>query len=270
MRLKIFFIIFLTILFIVLASCKRNQIFGENFVLLTTNFGDIKIKLSDSTPLHRDNFLCLVKLGYYDNIPFHRVINNFMIQAGDVSTKPSFPGSDTISKYTLPPEIVSSLFHKKGAIAAARLGNDINPEIRSSGTQFYIVQGTVLNDEEINNAESQINSSINQLLFLRLLKQISDSARKGDIHLSDSEIHEKAALLMYEKLTGLTGYKIPDVQRAVYKTIGGVPRLDQTYTVFGEVVEGLDIVDKIASLETDQNNRPLSDIKILHASIVKK
>ncbi len=195
-----------------------------------------------------------------------------MIQTGDLSTRSEKLTniSDTIFNYTLPAEIVQGLFHKKGAVAAARKGNEINPEMRSSGCQFYIVQGTVLNDNQLDDSETRINANLNQLLFLRLYRQYSDSNRINNLNLSDAEIQEKASLAMYEMLNSLQPYKIPGYQRDIYKTLGGVPRLDQTYTVFGEVVEGLDVVDRIASSPTDGGDKPLSDIRIISAKISVK
>lgn len=268
-RNKLFSII---VVFILVTGCAGDSSSTSNFVLLSTTMGDIKIKLYDQTPVHRDNFKKLVNSGFYDGILFHRVINNFMIQAGDASTRThSYSyGADTISSYTLPAEINPELFHKKGAVAAARLGNDVNPEMRSSGTQFYIVQGTVLTDKELDAAEQIINRNLNPLLFQRLFKQIEDSNRIFGLNLTTSQIQERATIRMYELLSESSPYKIPDYQRDIYMTTGGVPRLDQTYTVFGEVVEGIDIVDKIASVKTDSRDRPVDEVKILHARVVKK
>ena len=199
-------------------------------VLIQSTMGDIVIRLSDSTPLHRDNFLKLVKKKYYDSILFHRVIKDFMIQTGDPnsrSAKASQPLGSGGPGYTIPAEFRTSLFHKKGVIAAARMGDDANPLKASSGSQFYIVQG----------------------------KKFSD-----------------AGLDSTEKFR-LKGRKIPDDQRAVYKTIGGTPHLDQGYTVFGEVVNGLDVVDKIAAVQTSKaqdRDRPLEDVRILKAKLIKR
>jgi peptidyl-prolyl cis-trans isomerase B (cyclophilin B) len=201
-------------------------------VLLQTNYGDITIRLSDSTPLHRDNFLKLVKVGFYDSVLFHRVIRNFMIQSGDPSSKQAVAGQPLGNggpSYRIPAEFRTTLFHKKGVIAAAR---DNNPEKASSGSQFYIVQGKIFT-----------NGALDSLETFRL-----------------------------------GGRKIPTDQRAVYTTIGGAPHLDQNYTVFGEVVKGLDIVDKIAAVETfkssDRNNplndRPVQDVRIIKAKLVKR
>ena len=199
-------------------------------VLLQTTMGDIVIRLSDSTPLHRDNFLKLVKVGYYDSVLFHRVIKEFMIQSGDPNSKRAVAGQPLGNGgpgYTIPAEFRTSLFHKKGAIAAARTGDNVNPQKASSGSQFYLVQGIVYSDAGL------------------------DSLETGR----------------------LNGRKIPVTYRESYKTIGGVPHLDQGYTVYGEVVRGLDIVDKIAAVQTSRGqdrDRPLQDVRITKATLIKR
>ncbi len=196
-------------------------------VLLQTSQGDIIIRLSDSTPLHRDNFLKLVKTGYYDSVLFHRVIKNFMIQGGDPNSRSAKPGEQLGNggpSYRIPAEFNPSLFHRKGVIAAAR---DNNPEKASSGSQFYIVQGKTFTDAELDNLEVQ----------------------------------------------RLQGRKIPAEQREVYKTIGGTPHLDMGYTVFGEVVFGIEVVDKIAAVATSKRtvaDRPLEDVRIIKARLIKR
>jgi len=196
-------------------------------VLLQTNYGDIILRLSDSTPLHRDNFLKLVKTHYYDSVLFHRVIKNFMIQSGDPNSKHAKPGEplgEGGPDYTIPAEFRKTLFHKKGVIAAAR---DNNPEKASSGSQFYIVQGKVFTDAGLDSVETY----------------------------------------------RLHGTKIPLDHREVYKTMGGTPHLDQNYTVFGEVVKGLDVVDKIASVPTskgEDRDRPVEDVRIIKAKLIKR
>lgn len=199
-------------------------------VLMQTTMGDIVIRLSDSTPLHRDNFLKLVKVGYYDSVLFHRVIKDFMIQAGDPNSKRA-PAGQSLGNggpgYTVPAEFRTSLFHKKGVIAAARMGDNVNPEKASSGSQFYIVQGKTFTSGELDTVE----------------------------------------------IFRLNGRKIPAVQRAVYTTIGGTPHLDQGYTVFGEVLKGLDIVDKIAAVQTSRaqdRDRPLQDVRIVKMKLIKR
>lgn len=199
-------------------------------VLIQTTMGDIVIRLSDSTPLHRDNFLKLVKVGYYDSVLFHRVIKEFMIQSGDPNSKRAAAGQPLGNGgpgYTIPAEFRTTLFHKKGAIAAARTGDNVNPQKASSGSQFYLVQGKVYTDAGL------------------------DSLETGR----------------------LNGRKIPVANREMYKTIGGVPHLDQGYTVYGEVVKGLDIVDKIAAVQTSRGqdrDRPLQDVRIIKTTLIKR
>jgi cyclophilin family peptidyl-prolyl cis-trans isomerase len=197
-------------------------------VLLQTSMGDIRIRLSDSTPLHRDNFLKLVKMHYYDGLLFHRVMKDFMIQAGDPESRTARPGQQLGNGgpgYTIPAEFRSTLFHKKGVIAAARLGDQFNPQKASSGSQFYLAQGKKFTDAELDEMER----------------------------------------------TRLGGRKIPENQREVYKTLGGIPHLDQGYTVYGEIVSGLEVVDKIAAVSTNRGtNRPLEDVKIITAKLIKR
>ena len=207
-------------------------------VLIQTNYGDIIIRLSDSTPLHRDNFLKLVKVGFYDSILFHRVIKNFMIQAGDPNSRQAEAGKPLGSGgpgYTIPAEFRPTLFHRKGVIAAARMGDNVNPTKASSGSQFYIVQGKIFTDEGLDSLETFRLDSL--------------------------------------QISRLNGRKIPEEQRVVYKTIGGTPHLDQNYTVFGEVVKGLEVVDKIAAVQTStgpDRDRPLENVKIIKAKLIKR
>ncbi|MGA2405218.1 MAG: peptidylprolyl isomerase [Bacteroidales bacterium] len=262
--------VFLSVLLIVI-SCNTPRVKENTTVSIKTTLGDIKIKLYDGTPLHRDNFLHLINTGFYDRILFHRVIKSFMIQAGDPATKSGQTKNlpDSIKTYTIHSEFNNQYYHKKGALAAARQRNDVNPEMRSSGTQFYIVEGTKLSDDDLNLAEQSINSGIKQNLFNRLIKETSDSVRLSGKTLSDGEIQEIASVKMFQYLTNYEDYKISEEQRNVYKTIGGTPRLDGTYTVFGEVIEGFDIIDKIAAVQTDNNDKPVTDIKIIKIKIIR-
>ena len=257
--------------FCITLSCGTPGGNENSIVLMKTNLGDIKLRLYDNTPLHRDNFLKLVNSGFYEGISFHRIINKFMIQAGDPVTRTVLIAktADSLNTYTIPAEFRKEYFHRKGALAAAREGNDENPEMRSSGTHFYIVQGTVLNDDELLLAEQKINSNLKQAMFNMFTREVGDSARKAGVPITDGEIQEKASVKMFDYLASNPGYTIPDDQRAVYKSIGGVPRLDQTYTVFGEVTEGLDVVDKIAAVSTDAADKPITDVKILKIKIIK-
>ncbi len=262
----------LLIIILTIVSCKSPGSNENTTILMKTTLGDIKVKLYDGTPLHRDNFIKLVNSGIYDGISFHRVINSFMIQAGDPLTRQGgIPqGADSLNTYTLPSEFRPEYFHKKGALAAAREGNNVNPDMRSSGTQFYIVQGKKLTESELSQFEQLINNNLKQAIFIKFLREVSDSARISGIQLSDGEIQEKASAKMFEYLTTNEAYKIPADQRKVYTSLGGVPRLDGTYTVFGEVTEGLDVVDKIAAVNTDNADRPVSDIRILKMKIIDK
>jgi peptidylprolyl isomerase len=258
------------IILLLLTSCNHvpNQ---DIYVSVKTSAGNIKLKLYNQTPLHRDNFIRLVNSHFYDGIPFHRVINGFMIQAGDESLKPGITSKlkDSLSILTVPSEFNSLFYHKKGALAAAREGNDVNPEMKSSATQFYIVQGKRLTIEQLGIAEQTINNNIRQANLQRFMHEVSDSSKAG-LNLSVAEIQERATLRLYEFLDRTGEHKISDEQRSVYTSAGGVPRLDGTYTVFGEVVEGLDVLDKIAAIKTDATDKPLTDVTILKMKIVRR
>jgi peptidyl-prolyl cis-trans isomerase B (cyclophilin B) len=199
-------------------------------VLIQTTMGDIVVRLSDSTPLHRDNFLKLVKKKFYDSVLFHRVMQDFMIQGGDPnsrSAKPGQPLGNGSPGYTIPAEFRTSLFHKKGMLAAARTPDNVNPQKASSGSQFYIVKGRIFTDGGLDSTETY----------------------------------------------RLNGRKIPLTQREAYKSIGGSPHLDQSYTVFGEVVSGLDTVDKIAAVEVSKGqdlNRPKENVRLIRTKLVKR
>lgn len=275
--------IFTLVFIFFLSSCSDSSKEKTYFVNLETSEGLIKLRLYNSTPLHRDNFIKLVKSKYYDNIKFHRIIENFMIQAGDYKTKPAF-ASDTTGKYdyTIPAEINDSLFHKKGALAAARTGDRYNPERRSSGTQFYIVQGkkfngtvtesgdTISADQMISDIENRINSSVKQNVFYKNLRDERQESELSDDGRSAAEIQEAATLKTYDDLENFSELRIPVKHREVYRTTGGTPHLDMQYTVFGEVIEGLDVVDKIAAVQTGENDRPVNDVLIIKASLARK
>lgn len=211
------------VLAITLVACKR-----EKLVVMETTMGTIELKLYDQTPLHRDNFISLVKEGAYDSLLFHRVIKDFMIQGGDPDSKNAEPGvllGDGDRPYTVPAEfrLEDGIFHRRGVLAAARESDDVNPEQRSSAMQFYIVWGRVFDDETLDRVQSRL-----------------DQYTGGSV-------------------------KLTPAMREVYKTEGGTPHLDGMYTVFGEVVSGLDVVDAIQQVQTDSNDRPLEDVRIIKA-----
>jgi peptidyl-prolyl cis-trans isomerase B (cyclophilin B) len=195
-------------------------------VELVTSKGTMVIRLSDSTPLHRDNFIKLVNQHFYDGLLFHRVMSQFMVQTGDPKSKTAKPGEALgggSPGYTIPAEMRPGLFHKKGALAAARTPDEVNPTRVSNGSQFYLVHGRVYDEEDLNQVEARLN-----------------------------------------------GYKIPAAHREVYKTIGGSPSLDQKYTIFGEVIQGIEVIDSIAAVPTGERNRPVTDVKIIKASLIKR
>ena len=256
---------------ICLISCSSQSNNDNSMVLIRTSLGDMKIKLYDNTPIHRDNFIRLVNSRFYNGISFHRVIKDFMIQAGDPDTKSGSVKNlpDSLKTYTIPAEFNSLYFHKKGALAAARQGDDVNPQKRSSGTQFYIVQGVKFSGEELNLLEQRENSIVKQSKFNSFIKGTTDSVRMTGKAVTDAEIQQIASVKMFQFLSSYKDFKLSEEERNIYKTSGGTPRLDGTYTVFGEVIEGLDIIDKIAEVPTDSNDKPLKDVKILKIKIVK-
>lgn len=228
---KLFLLVINILVVISLFAAKPQR---PKMVKIETSLGTIKVMLYDETPLHRDNFIKLVKEKFYDGTLFHRVIKDFMIQAGD----PESVNADSLTRlgaggvgYTIPAEInFPKLYHKRGVLAAARQGDMVNPERKSSGCQFYIVQGKTFTDDELNQMEMRLQYQ------LRL---------KEPFHYTEQ-------------------------QRTAYKTFGGTPHLDGQYTVFGEVIEGFDVLQKISEVETRANDRPREDIKILKAKVVKR
>lgn len=225
------FIAIIVLLFSVFTVDAQQVDTLRHEVLLETSKGNILVALYNETPLHRDNFLRLVKSGFYDGVLFHRVIDKFMIQAGDSATRHAEPGAllgDTPEPYTVPAEIrFPQLYHKRGVLGAAREGDDVNPERRSSASQFYIVYGNRFTDEWLDKVQDRLDSTTN-----------------GQV-------------------------KLPGYLREVYKKQGGTPHLDGQYTVFGEVLQGMDVVRDIEWVETDENDRPLKDVRIIRATVVK-
>lgn len=238
-------------------------------VLIKTTLGDIKVKLYDETPQHRDNFIKLVKDGYYNGTLFHRVIKNFMIQGGDPDSKGAPAGKSLGTGgpgYTVPAEIVyPQLFHKRGALAAARQGDEVNPQRNSSGSQFYIVWGEVYAGGKLGQMEKQMNMMMEQEVF-----NVLAAERRGQIMDLRRNRDQAGLMALQDELIALTkatvkergGFKFTDSQKEAYSTIGGTPHLDNQYTVFGEVVEGLDVVEKIQNCITSGGDRPKEDISM--------
>lgn len=250
---------------------SKNDIENRVQIKMKTTLGEIVLELYNETPKHRDNFIKLAEEGAFDSLLFHRVIENFMIQGGDPDSKYAGP-NDTLGNgdrdYGVEAEFRPDLFHKKGALAAAR---DANPERASSAMQFYIVQGKVFNDSALDRAEERINdylaSHYARAENPELSKLLEQAMDKGDW---ESYGKYNDSLIKYGRENQLFElYKIPKEHREVYKTIGGTPHLDQSYTVFGEVIEGLDVVDKIAAVKTNELDRPLEDVRIISVSRIK-
>lgn len=245
----------------------------QKMVELVTDKGTMRIALYNETHQHRDNFLKLAREGAYDSLLFHRVIENFMVQGGDPESKTAQAG-DTLGlgdlEYTVPAEFHPELFHKKGALAAARTGN---PERASSAMQFYLVQGRVLTDSLLTGAENTINEWLAEhyLLHDPQYKDLYLALKKADSAQNWGEMRSLKDSLrnMAITYTDFDRYTIPSAQREVYKTLGGTAFLDQNYTVFGEVVEGMDVIDSIAKVQTGDMNRPLEDVRILSLKVVE-
>lgn len=242
---------------------------------IKTSAGDIRILLYSDTPKHRDNFLKLVNENFYNNTLFHRVINEFMIQAGDPDSKGAPAGKMLGSGgpgYQIDAEIVyPKHFHKRGALAAARQGDQVNPEKKSSGSQFYIVTGKIYNDSTIKQMEGQLGMMQKQRIFNSLATQYRDSIlnmRRNRDQAGLQKLQDEL-IAQTEAEAAKNPAKFTDEQRQAYTTIGGTPHLDNDYTVFGEVISGMDVVAKIEKAKTGAADRPIEDIKIISATVVK-
>lgn len=236
-------------------------------VKIQTTLGDIIVRLYDETPLHRDNFVKLAKEGYYDGTLFHRVIKDFMIQGGDPDSKGA-PAGKMLGvggpDYTIEAEIKSGLYHKRGALAAARQGDEVNPERRSSGSQFYIVWGQVYKEGQLRQFAKQMEMQQMQAVFNALAKEHHDEImqmRRERNRAGLQELQEKLAAEAEDQVKA-QGAGMTDEQRTIYSTVGGTPHLDGQYTVFGEVEEGLDVVEMIQQTATARGDRPVDDIKM--------
>ena len=257
-------------------NAKAQTAQDETKVLIKTTVGDITIKLYNETPQHRDNFIKLVNEHYYDSILFHRVIKDFMVQAGDPESKNAEKGVQLGAGgpgYTIPAEFVyPKYFHKRGALSAARQADQVNPERKSSGSQFYIVTGKTYNKYELQDMEKQLRQKQGQGIFDRLVAQNMDSIMKmqmaGDndgIMKLQEELNAKTNEIFNEQ----GPFKFTEEQVDAYMSDGGTPFLDNDYTVFGEVIDGMKAVYKIEQAGTDMNDRPRKDIRIISMEIIK-
>ena len=275
-------ILLICLAFIALTACnagskRQTNHHMENekrtLVKLETTMGNITVALYNETPKHRDNFIKLVKEGVYDSTLFHRVIKQFMIQAGDPDSKnasdTAMLGSGDVG-YTIPAEFNPKFFHKKGVLAAARQGDDVNPEKASSGCQFYIVTGRKFTEPQLLGMENKINEQREEALFDSLarqhMKEIYKMRKAGDnaglLELQDTLEAQARELADKEEK-----FRFTPEQIKTYSTIGGAPHLDGSYTVFGEVTEGMEVVDNIEIAKTNRADRPIENIRILKASI---
>jgi cyclophilin family peptidyl-prolyl cis-trans isomerase len=263
------------LIFTILIKMEAQQ--KNDTVIIETTLGNIKIKLYDETPQHRDNFIKLAEQGFYDSLLFHRVIKDFMIQGGDPESKGA-PSNKQLGSggpgYQIPAEIVyPKLFHKRGALSAARMGDQENPAKASSGSQFYIVWGSVYTESQLSEMEKQKKQQAMQSYFNSLAAERKDSIQ------SLYKANNKAGIESLQKelvsLTEAEFAKNPDKggftaeQKKVYTTLGGTPFLDGDYTVFGEVIEGLDVVEKIQNCQTGNADRPKKDI-MMKMKVVKE
>ena len=275
-------ILLICLAFIALTACnagskRQTNHHMENekrtLVKLETTMGNITVALYNETPKHRDNFIKLVKEGVYDSTLFHRVIKQFMIQAGDPDSKnasdTAMLGSGDVG-YTIPAEFNPKFFHKKGVLAAARQGDDVNPEKASSGCQFYIVTGRKFTEPQLLGMENKINEQREEALFDSLarqhMKEIYKMRKAGDnaglLELQDTLEAQARELADKEEK-----FRFTPEQIKAYSTIGSAPHLDGSYTVFGEVTEGMEVVDNIEIAKTNRADRPIENIRILKASI---
>ena len=275
-----------TILFTLILCCitactgnqkKNNNMANDNATLvkIETTMGDITVKLYDETPKHKENFIKLVKEGVYDSTLFHRVIKNFMIQAGDPTSKTA-SATDTLGSgdvgYTIPAEFNPKFFHKRGVLAAARQGDDVNPNKESSGCQFYIVTGRKFSEAQMINMENQMNEArldtVFQVLARKHMKEIYKMRKANDME-GLMELQDSLENQARKEVAKEPALKFTPEQIKAYTTVGGAPHLDGNYTVFGEVVDGMNVVAEIETAKTNRQDRPTQDIRILKATVVE-
>ncbi len=273
--------IILSIILILVIKLGFSQTFSPETIIISTPYGNMKLKLFNETPKHRDNFLKLVREHFYDSLLFHRVIEGFMIQGGDPDSRHAEPAKllgDGDLKYTIPAEFISTLCHKKGMLCAARNGDDVNPEKASSAAQFYIVQGKKRTDEDLISYEKRINKPIIAKIKEEVLNKAENNSLKLKIDLAKKEQNNDSLMVYFKTVNKLVEdeyaktphYTFPPEHKTIYKTIGGTPHLDSQYTIFGEVIEGLDVIDKIAAVGKNKDDRPLIDIRMKVSIIEEK
>ena len=273
-------LIIIAVITVMFAACgagskKSNDMEKRTQVKIETTMGDIVVELYNETPKHRDNFIKLAKEGMYDSTLFHRVIRQFMIQAGDPESKTAndtamLGGGDV--GYTIPAEFVPKYFHKKGALAAARMGDNVNPNRESSGCQFYIVTGRKFREAQLLDMAGQKNNARVDEIFNELarkhMKEIYKLRKAGDNE-ALLELQDSLEAQAYAQYKEEEPFMFTPEQLAAYSTIGGAPHLDGAYTVFGQVVSGIETVEKIEGTKTGKADRPVENVRILKMSVVE-
>lgn len=265
--------ILLFALSLILFGCGNKEIDPNKpvYVKIKTSMGDVTVMLYEDTPLHRDNFIKLCQTGAQDSILFHRIIKDFVVQGGDPNSKAHVPGvlyGDGDGGYSVPAEILPHYFNKRGALIDAKQIDSENPDRVSAGTQFCFVQGKLHTDEELDQREERINNIRNNWLYHKFKARLI----KSDPELTADSLGFETAInqMVADTLATLGTYRIPAERREYYKTIGGVPHLDGSVTIFGEVVEGLEIVEKMSLVETDANDRPIKDVMVISTKVFQK
>lgn len=264
---KLALIFVFTALFVNLSCGLGGHTKKGEMVQIATEYGTIKIKLYDETPVHRDNFLKLTSEGFYTDLLFHRVIKGFMVQGGDPDSKNAEPGKMLGSSdlgYTLPAEINPQFFHHRGVLAAARMGDAVNPEKRSSACQFYIMQGRVFRPSELDSLLLKMEESRKMSMMQTRVKAIEPELNKLNAEGNQVELSARINAIreaVAAEAATLSPLQFSEEQRKAYTTIGGYPSLDHNYTIFGEVTEGMEVIDQIAQQPVNPANRPDKDIK---------
>lgn len=246
---------------------------------MITTHGTIIMRLSDETPIHRDNFIKNVRAKFYDSLLFHRIIENFVVQTGDPNTRPESLLTDSVylaNLFTISAEFSPNLFHKRGALNAARWGDDENPFRESSSSQFTIIQGRVYNDSTLDIAAGRINNwlaynaVINDTLNRDLHELYLDLFKRGNDEDSIAMVYGALQTKVEIELAITDPYTYPEAHKQIYKTEGGAAHLDQNYTVFGHVVKGMDVVDKIATVPTNDRDFPKYGVRVITARLIKR
>ncbi|MDL2244657.1 peptidylprolyl isomerase [Parabacteroides sp. OttesenSCG-928-J18] len=276
MKNQLFILVFLVGMMCAGCSGKQKPLDPEKpvYVTVKTSMGDVTVLLYDDTPLHKENFIRLCQEGTYDGVLFHRIVKDFVVQGGDPTSKEREPGvryGGNSGGYTVPAEIMPHYFNKRGALIDAKQGDDVNPERASAGTQFCFLQGKIQTDEELDKIEVRINDIRRNWLYHKFKKELQEKDASWKEAEKAEELEIQLSLMIMDEIERLGGaYVIPADQREVYKTIGGSPHLDGSVTIFGEVVKGLDVVEKMSLVERDEFDRPLEDVYVISTKVFQK